>query len=101
MYFEVQLHVQKIQPKSVPIFDGELVRLKRKEFALVYDLPLNNGLHSVYVESYNQQVKKVTCINSWGMFVDPNPELALRDIDSLYRVNCSTLDVYATQQSKT
>ena len=74
--------------------------LKRKEFALVYDPFHNNGLHSVYVESYNQQVKKVTCINSWGM-VDPNPELDLIDIDSLYRVNCSTVDIDATQQSKT
>ena len=68
--------------------------LAKKEFALVYD----HGRHCVYVNSYDKQVKRVTCINSWGM-LDPNPELDLGDIHSLYRVNCSTVD--ATQQSKT
>ena len=69
--------------------------LDQKEFALVYDPPLI-GLHSVYVKSYDQQVQKVTCINSWGN-QNQNPELDLKDVKFLYSVNCSTVD--ATQQS--
>ena len=49
------------------------------------------------MQSYDQQVKKVTCVNSWGM-VEPNPKLDLKDVEFLYRVDCSTVD--ATQQSK-
>ena len=80
----------------MPNFAGALVGLDQKEFTLVYDPP-RIGLHTVYVESYDAQVQKVTCNNSWGSF-DPNPKLDLKDIHSLYMVNCSTVD--ATQQSK-
>ena len=69
--------------------------LDQKEFTLVYAPP--QGPHSVYVRSYDQQAQRVTCINSWGM-VDPRPVLVLKDVENLYRIDCSTVD--ATKQSK-
>ena len=101
IYYDIKLSVKGIQPKSVLSFDIELQGHDQKEFTLVYAPGRAPGaghdLHSVYVRSYDQQAQRVTCINSWGQ-VDKYPKLDLKDVEYLYRVECSTVD--ATQQSK-
>ena len=66
----------------------DVLKNKKLEYVLVTKVP--QGLHTMYVDTYDPSRKIVNCFNSHKN--DPKPKVAVKDVKNLYLVNCSAVE---------
>ena len=87
-WFWVTIDVEEVKPIQKY---HDVLSSKNIEYVLVYTPQGGKTPHTVYVKEYDSSNKIVTCINSHGTS-NPNPQLAVQDINNLYQVTCSAVE---------
>ena len=60
------------------------------EYLCVYKI--NGNRHCIYVKSFDEVQRELTCINSHGE-KDQFPKIVLKDVEKLYRVECCAFEI--------